>query len=349
MNVDKEALGMRISNIRKSKGLTLEAFGELIDDAGKSAVSKWEKGITIPNNKRLKKIAELGNITVDDLMFGSLESFIFYNLESLIPPEYKFIAGVIPMDSLRTLINKIKEQDVTLLEIEKIKKIIEQELSSIIVEMEKETDIMLNYISNNIENKEIASRYFSFSGLPIAHTDVQYIFDNAKHFTFKEKCLLSSKIEDLFTYLHGLAHEQVYMIESSAYLIKENDLLNIQKIDFNDETLELQPVTYKDTYKTLPHKHEQYGLLVTISNSDNCDFVKEGDCVHVIYYPQFEMKFLYEHFSNARMALLHDGKFYIGQIVDSKVFETYSKGEKVIFDLKNVELHSIFHLLSIFY
>lgn len=55
MNVDKEALGMRISNIRKSKGLTLEAFGELIDDAGKSAVSKWEKGITIPNNKRLKK------------------------------------------------------------------------------------------------------------------------------------------------------------------------------------------------------------------------------------------------------------------------------------------------------
>lgn len=124
MNVDKEALGMRISNIRKSKGLTLEAFGELIDDAGKSAVSKWEKGITIPNNKRLKKIAELGNITVDDLMFGSLGSFIFYNLESLLPSDYKFLSGVIPMGTLQILINKIKERNMSIAEIEKIKKLL---------------------------------------------------------------------------------------------------------------------------------------------------------------------------------------------------------------------------------
>lgn len=349
MNVDKEALGMRISNIRKSKGLTLEAFGELIDDAGKSAVSKWEKGITIPNNKRLKKIAELGNITVDDLMFGSLESFIFYNLESLLPSDYKFLSGVIPMGTLQILINKIKERNMSLAEIEKIKKIIEQELPTIIIELEKEADVMLNYISNNIENKEIASRYFSFSGLPIAHSDVQYIFDNAKHLTFKEKCLLSSKIEDLFNYLYGLAHDQIYMVESAAYLISDNELLNLKKINFNNENLETHSVTYKDSYKTFPNKYEHYSLLINISSSNKCDLVREGDCVHIHYYPDFKREFLYEHFSNERMAVLFDGNFYIGQMVEAQVFETYSNGKKVIFDLKNIELYNIFHLISVYY
>ncbi|MEH6892135.1 helix-turn-helix transcriptional regulator, partial [Bacillus sp. JJ864] len=40
---------MRIAEIRRDKGLTLEEFGKLVDNAGKSIVSKWEKGSTIPN------------------------------------------------------------------------------------------------------------------------------------------------------------------------------------------------------------------------------------------------------------------------------------------------------------
>lgn len=90
-------------------------------------------------------------------------------------------------------------------------------------------------------------------------------------------------------------------------------------------------------------------MFLDISSSNKCDLVREGDCVHIHYYPDFKREFLYEHFSNERMAVLFDGNFYIGQIVEAQVFETYSNGKKVIFDLKNIELYNIFHLISVYY
>lgn len=44
MEINKEAVGIRIKQIRLEKGLTLEEFGKLVDNASKSIVSKWERG-----------------------------------------------------------------------------------------------------------------------------------------------------------------------------------------------------------------------------------------------------------------------------------------------------------------
>ncbi|PGR00889.1 transcriptional regulator, partial [Bacillus cereus] len=52
-------------------GMTLEEFGKQILNANKSVVSKWEKGITVPNNERLAKIAEIGNVTIEYLLSGN--------------------------------------------------------------------------------------------------------------------------------------------------------------------------------------------------------------------------------------------------------------------------------------
>lgn len=35
-----------------------------------SLVSRWERGVNLSNNKRLETIAEIGNITVDELLYG---------------------------------------------------------------------------------------------------------------------------------------------------------------------------------------------------------------------------------------------------------------------------------------
>ena len=56
MKNNKEALGQRIKLIRIKNGMTLEEFGKQILNANKSVVSKWEKGITVPNNERLAKL-----------------------------------------------------------------------------------------------------------------------------------------------------------------------------------------------------------------------------------------------------------------------------------------------------
>ncbi|EOV9525607.1 TPA: helix-turn-helix domain-containing protein [Bacillus cytotoxicus] len=54
-----ELTGKEIKEIRLSLGLTLEAFGEKIDGANKSIVSKWERDETKPSPRRLKIINEM--------------------------------------------------------------------------------------------------------------------------------------------------------------------------------------------------------------------------------------------------------------------------------------------------
>ena len=68
INEQKNAVGERIKLIRKKRGETLEQFGNAIGGVLKSNVSKWERGLSLPNNERIKIIAELGNVTVDYLL-----------------------------------------------------------------------------------------------------------------------------------------------------------------------------------------------------------------------------------------------------------------------------------------
>ena len=69
-----EQIGKRICKVRLSLGKSMTEFGKMIDDYnpnGKTksgTVSNWETGKNLPNKKRLKKIADLGNVTVDYLM-----------------------------------------------------------------------------------------------------------------------------------------------------------------------------------------------------------------------------------------------------------------------------------------
>ncbi|WP_225743654.1 helix-turn-helix domain-containing protein [Marinilactibacillus sp. Marseille-P9653] len=78
--VDKESVGNRIKNIRQKMGLSQQAFGEELDNeapAHKSLVSKWEKGMSLPNNERLKRIAELGELSVNDLLYGEYKAKVY--------------------------------------------------------------------------------------------------------------------------------------------------------------------------------------------------------------------------------------------------------------------------------
>lgn len=75
MEIDKKALGQRIKTIRQSKGLTLEEFGKFFDNASKGVVSNWEKGTNIPNNARLKMIAQFGEKSVNELLYGSASEY----------------------------------------------------------------------------------------------------------------------------------------------------------------------------------------------------------------------------------------------------------------------------------
>ena len=67
--IDKKAVGLRIKQIRFNKGYTLESFGKLFS-VSKNNVLKWEQGQCLPNKKRLPIISEIGDMTVNELLYG---------------------------------------------------------------------------------------------------------------------------------------------------------------------------------------------------------------------------------------------------------------------------------------
>jgi putative transcriptional regulator len=71
---NKNHLGKLIEAIRVSLNKNKKEFAEMFDTNG-SLVSKWEKGTVKPSAERLTKIAELGNTTVEYLLYGSLEDY----------------------------------------------------------------------------------------------------------------------------------------------------------------------------------------------------------------------------------------------------------------------------------
>ena len=75
INYDKKAIGARIRNIRLNKGMTLEEFGSLFN-ASKSIVYRWENGTSIPNAERFKAISKIGDISIENLLYGTIKERI---------------------------------------------------------------------------------------------------------------------------------------------------------------------------------------------------------------------------------------------------------------------------------
>lgn len=109
MNINKIELGNRIKAIRKSKKMTLEEFGREIGAVGKSNVSKWEKGYVIPTEDRLEKIAELADISVNQLIYGDALSFISDKIGAYLPTEYTFLDGLFNYEHLSIVSNLIEK------------------------------------------------------------------------------------------------------------------------------------------------------------------------------------------------------------------------------------------------
>ena len=99
-----------------SKGLNQSQFGELFKPvAARSIVSRWESGLSVPNAKRLRKIAELGGISVSELLNGSMDELID-NTADYIYSVYSqnFDDNSMPKtDGVKSLIKKINTHEDT--------------------------------------------------------------------------------------------------------------------------------------------------------------------------------------------------------------------------------------------
>ena len=63
----KQTLGMMISTLRKEKGMTQLELAEKMGVTDK-AVSKWERDLSFPDINSIPKLAEIFEVSVDELM-----------------------------------------------------------------------------------------------------------------------------------------------------------------------------------------------------------------------------------------------------------------------------------------
>ncbi len=65
--MNKQTFGMMISSLRKEKGMTQLELAEKMGVTDK-AVSKWERDLSFPDINSIPKLAEVFEISVDELM-----------------------------------------------------------------------------------------------------------------------------------------------------------------------------------------------------------------------------------------------------------------------------------------
>lgn len=70
--LQKREIGERIKIIRQLLNLDQYEFGQIIvPNASASNVSRWERGLNVPNADRIKSIAEAGHVSVTFLLIGT--------------------------------------------------------------------------------------------------------------------------------------------------------------------------------------------------------------------------------------------------------------------------------------
>ena len=67
--IDKEAFGTFLAQLRKEKGMTQKDLAERIFVSDK-AVSKWERGLSLPDVALLQPLADLMDVTISELLRG---------------------------------------------------------------------------------------------------------------------------------------------------------------------------------------------------------------------------------------------------------------------------------------
>lgn len=70
--MDNKKIGDLISKLRKEKGLTQQALGDLVG-VGSGAVSKWERGLTLPDIGIINELSQILGISSDELLSGEIK------------------------------------------------------------------------------------------------------------------------------------------------------------------------------------------------------------------------------------------------------------------------------------
>ena len=151
-NIDKNKLGNRFFKIRSNMNLTLDEFGKIIN-ASKSSISEWEKGKNIPNRSRLEIIAKKGNITVNELLYGSPKEFLYNNIDILfsnLDNNTGFFKNILNILDRGAIILELSET-LDINNLTNVEKQFKKVIDDYFLDIKSNNENMIRYIKNNYE------------------------------------------------------------------------------------------------------------------------------------------------------------------------------------------------------
>ena len=89
-----------LASLRRHAGLTQEAVAEKIG-VSRLTIAKWESGESAPDIVHADQLAELFNVTIDDLLHGTIG-------ERGVPPQGKFVFGMVTVGDKGQIVIPVK-------------------------------------------------------------------------------------------------------------------------------------------------------------------------------------------------------------------------------------------------
>lgn len=270
-NIDKNKLGHRIFKIRTNMNLTLDEFGKIIN-ASKSSISEWEKGKNVPNRSRLEAIAKKGNMTVNELLYGSPNEFLDNNIDILfsnLDSNTGFFESVLNMIDRGVIKLELSEiLDINNLEnVEKqFKTIVDNHFSRI----KSENLSMINFLKQNYELSinTYNTLYGGFFNSLTTHTFNRYLNERNIDTPTGENLKDYNDLETLDDFLNAFNDSFInYKFKdllSSFYLTVKD-----KQTDFKGNYDELYFISIDfETFKDLPHFYTFKGFFEATRKSD---------------------------------------------------------------------------------
>ena len=312
--IDKIRVGERIFKIRNALNLTLEQFGkERGINAERSNVSKWERGITLPNRGRLEIIAKKGNISVDELLYGDIKEFVTNNfgefLKEATKPEYindRFTKN--DLDKLKSLFfdkyNNVEDKGFDINYIlgvfrESYKEYLESRVASINKNLKiinSNIDLARHCYNHNLVRNTSTRNYFKVFFIPFyAEIGVEFDFDDeTKEEMLKAESLsfvidkMKDNIEtrDVFVY-SGILNELVFFMN-------KDDSFNSDEIDIIFQSQKIEVLSFDELVNAIDNSElgvpigEEYEIPLKVNKYNLINYIN----LYGLYISEIESTFV---------------------------------------------------------
>lgn len=322
-------VGKRIKEIREDIfGLSMSKFGAKIDEKTKSGtVANWETGKNLPNIKRLNRIAELGNTTVQKLLYGEPIQFIWENYvlldedkkEESIFRDCEFVTNYkhVTSDTMRKMADFLEENDISYDKAEDYGNVFDD-----IAREQFERDLNrlqndLKFIERNYEKANIVYNEYFYNTFKKFDREIK-VPDNLESFL-----KLAYDIEDLY-----MLEEEITVLaqQTNEYLGNLEDFITthekVANVIFIDEFIKNKIEYYYYHNIKIPKnaKNELYfpmriSPIFPIEHDDYIALIGWNKEIYI--FPYIENK-LYKIKESLDYLIIYNDKPYISKFKDNK-------------------------------